>query len=56
MYSPVFSLAAGGAEVKPVTLIRHANSSWKDPGGADFGQSLGEMREKDALTMGVNYV
>jgi phosphohistidine phosphatase len=38
--------------LKRLTLIRHAKSSWKDAGIADFERTLNERGERDAPRMG----
>lgn len=41
-----------GGEMKRLTLIRHAKSSWKDPDCADYDRPLTKRGKNDALTMG----
>lgn len=38
--------------MKRLTLIRHAKSSWADPGMADFDRPLNERGQRDAPMMG----
>ena len=40
------------AETKTLTLIRHAKSSWKEPGLADFERPLNGRGKRDAPLMG----
>jgi phosphohistidine phosphatase len=39
-------------DMKRLTLIRHAKSSWKDPECADFDRPLAKRGKNDALIMG----
>lgn len=41
-----------GTDMKRLTLIRHAKSSWKDPECADFDRPLAKRGKNDALIMG----
>lgn len=38
--------------MRHLTLIRHAKSSWKDPGTSDFDRPLNKRGERDAPRMG----
>jgi phosphohistidine phosphatase len=38
--------------MKRLTLVRHAKSSWKDPGRADFDRPLSKRGKQDAPRMG----
>lgn len=39
-----------------LTLVRHAKSSWKDPGQSDFDRTLNDRGRRDALTMSARMV
>jgi phosphohistidine phosphatase len=45
----------GGVEMKRLTLIRHAKSSWKDPVCTYFDRPLAKRGKNDALTMGKRF-
>lgn len=46
------SLAAGGADMKTLYLVRHAKSSWKDSSLADHERPLNKRGRGDAPVMG----